>query len=310
MLRQKIRYLKLKVPASTANLGAGYDCLGLALKLFNYFEFRILPKGKTKLFIQGIEGTREIPLSRRNLVYRAMRRIAHLTGVQIPPMEIKIQINIPLAKGLGSSATAIVAGMYAANLLSGERQLSAQQLLGEIVRLEGHPDNVTAAFYGGLTAVMRINKEFIYRRYKPYNKLKAVLVIPDYILPTVTACKVLPEKVPLADAVHNMSRIPFIIDCLCRGELDNLHQIMDDRLHQPYRKPLIKYYDQIVDAGLQAGAKAVVLSGAGPALVAFCIDNAEKIATAMSNVLTRKNIHNSTIILSPDNYGTRIVDVD
>lgn len=309
MLKQPIRKIKLRVPASTANLGAGYDSLGLALKLFNYFEFQILQKGRTKLIIQGTTGFHELPLTRKNLVYRAMARIVRLTGVHLPPMEIKILLNIPLAKGLGSSATAIVAGMYAANLLSGERKLSQERLLREIVQLEGHPDNVTAAFFGGLTAVMRINQDFIYRRFRPYNKLKAVLVIPDYNIPTIEARKVLPEKIPHADAVSNLSRIPFIIDALCSGELDNLQQIMDDRLHQPYRKPLIKYYDQIVKAGLKTGAKAAVLSGAGPALVAFCINDAEKIATAMSDVLTRRNLRNSTVILSPDTHGTRILEM-
>lgn len=307
MLRQPHRYIKLRVPASTANLGAGYDCLGLALKLYNYFEFRILEKGRTKLFIQGIEGYRELPMTRSNLVYKAISRIAHLTKVQLPPMEISIYLNVPLAKGLGSSATAIVAGMVAANLLSGENKLSNEQLLREIVKLEGHPDNVTAAFFGGLTAVMKKNKGFLYKRYRPYSKLKAVLVIPEYSLPTVDARRLLPEQVPHADAVWNLSRIPFIIDRLCSGELGDLQEIMDDRLHQPYRKSLVKYYDLIVRRGLQAGAKAVVLSGAGPALVAFCLSDAEKIATAMSDVLTRRNIRNSTLILSPDTYGTRIL---
>ncbi len=307
MLRQPHRYLKLRVPASTANLGAGYDCLALALKLYNYFEFRILEKGRTKLFIQGPEKYRELPMTRKNLVYQSLARIARRTGVTLPPMEISILLNVPLARGLGSSATAIVAGMLAANILSGEKQIPEEQLLREIVKMEGHPDNVTAAFYGGLTAVMKKNHDFLYKRYRPYSKLKAVLIIPEYGIRSSESRKYLPDTVSHKDAVSNLSRIPFIIDAICSGSLDNLQVIMDDRLHQPYRKQLIRYYDRIVRAGLKGGAGSVVLSGAGPSLVAFCRDNPEQIATLMSETLNRQRVHNRTMILSPDTQGTRIL---
>lgn len=307
MALQPKHFIRIRVPATTANIGAGFNCLGLAFKLYNYFEFTILKKGPTRFFIQGLQGFGELTLSRRNLVYRSLEHIARKTGVKIPPMEIKILINIPMAKGLGSSATAIVAGMMAANALSGKKKLSEEELLREIARMEGHPDNVTAAYFGGLTAVVQLDDDFVYKRYRPFSRLKAVLVIPDYILPTSEAQRVLPAMVPHKDAVSNLSRIPFIIDRLCSGDLEDLHQVCSDCLHHQYRKPLIKHYDAIVKQALKAGAKAVVLSGAGPSMAAFCIDEPEKIATAMSDILTRNNIHNSTIILSPDTQGSRIM---
>ena len=310
MALQPKHYIKIRVPATTANIGAGFNCLGLAFNLYNYFEFSILKKGPTRFFVQGIQGFGELPLTRKNLVYRSLEHIARKTGVKIPPMEIKILINIPMAKGLGSSATAIVAGMTAANALSGKKKLSDEELLREIAHMEGHPDNVTAAYFGGLTAVAQLDNDFVYKYYRPFSRLKAVLVIPDYILPTSEAQRVLPDKIPHKDAVSNLSRIPFIIDRLCSGELDDLHQVCIDHLHHQYRKHLIKHYDAIVKQGLKAGAKTVVLSGAGPSIVAFCVKEPEKIATAMSEVLTKNNIHNSTIILSPDTQGARILTMN
>ncbi len=304
---QKQQYLKIRIPASTTNLGAGYDCLGMALKLHNYFEVRTLDSGKSHFYLQGIEGYHEMAPNKKNLVYKALNRVTRKTGVTLPPLEIKIHINIPIGRGLGSSATAIIGGMVTANILSGSKKLTEDVLLREIVKMEGHPDNIIASYCGGLTAVMLAGKQIIYKRYRPNSKIKTVILVPEYDLPTLKAREILPEKVDHKDAVKNLTRVPFIIDRLCSGDLSNLAEIMDDRLHEPYRKKFIKHFDKIRRGALDAGANAVLISGAGPSIAAFCIDDTEKIATAMSSVLTNKNIHNSTLILSPDSQGTRIL---
>ncbi len=300
--------IRIKVPASTTNLGPGYDCLGLALKLYNYIEFERLPRGKTQLIWQGEQNDAMRPHVEK-LVLRAAREIFDLCGVSAPGLRITLKLNIPIARGLGSSATAIIAGMVAANELCGSR-ISREKLLVQSAKFEGHPDNVTACFLGGLTASTFSGDGLAIRKYRLRSALKVVVVVPSYGLETRKARAVIPKHVKHRDAVFNLSRVPLVIDRLVTGELSDLQRLMQDRLHQPYRKPLIKGYDQIVRAGLNAGAGAVVLSGAGPSMVAFCTSNVEQVATSMGEILSTLNISNYVLILSPDNRGTVVEHFD
>jgi homoserine kinase len=294
--------IRIKVPASTTNLGPGYDCLGLALKLYNYFEFERLPRGKTQIIWQG-EQSNGMRAQVEKLVLRAAQKAFDLCGVRLPRLRITLKLNIPIARGLGSSATAIIASMVAANELCGNR-IPVELLLVEIAKFEGHPDNVTACFLGGLTASVFSRDGLAVKKYRPSGWLKVVVVVPSYRLETRKAREVIPKNVTHRDAVLNLSRVPLVIDRLVTGNLSDLRVLMDDRLHQPYRKPLIKGYDRIVKAGLDAGASAVVLSGAGPSMVAFCTCNVEQVATDMGKILNALNISNYVLILSPDNQGT------
>lgn len=297
--------IRIKVPASSTNLGPGYDCLGLALKLYNYVEFERLPRGKTEVIWQGEEKSVVRPQF-ENLIVRTAIKIFDLYGIKPPGLRITLKLNIPIARGLGSSATAIIAGMVGANVLCGNR-IPRDDLLIQMAKLEGHPDNVTACFLGGLTASTFTGDGLAIRKYRLSSALKMVVVVPSYGLETRKAREVIPRHVSHRDAVFNLSRIPLVIDRLVTGKLSDLQRLMQDRLHQPYRKPLIKGYDRIVRAGLKAGAGAVVLSGAGPSMVAFCTNNVEQVATAMGEVLSTLNISNYVLILSPDNRGT-VVD--
>ncbi len=300
--------IRIKVPASTTNLGPGYDCLGLALKLYNYIEFERLQRGKTQLIWQG-EQKHVVRSHTENLVLRAAREIFDLCGVRPPGLRVTLRLNIPVARGLGSSATAIIAGMVAANELCGNR-IPREKLLVQIAKFEGHPDNVTACFLGGLTASTFSGDGLAIRKYRLRSALKVVVVVPSYGLETKKARAVIPKHVKHRDAVFNLSRVPLVIDRLVTGELSDLQCLMQDRLHQPYRKPLIKGYDRIVRAGLNAGASAVVLSGAGPSMVAFCTSNVEQVATSMGEILSALNISHYVLILSPDNRGTVVERFD
>lgn len=298
--------IKVTVPASTANLGPGFDCLGLALSMENVFTFDMRDSGSGwHLNLRG-EGADKLPRHERNLVVQAARHVFSLQGFK-PKGEIRLEadIQIPLYSGLGSSASAVVAGMAAANALMGE-PLPREALFEQMVQSEGHPDNVAPAFLGGLTVAFYSEgsdgmlPELLWRQYQAHPDLRVVVLYPHYEVQTSKARAILPDMVDRRGAAQNMARLPFLINALVHGEFDLLHFLMDDHLHQPYRKGLIQHFDDIVEAGEDAGAKAVVLSGSGPSMAAFCNhrDGVEaQVASAMRAVVVERGIQATTYIL-------------
>jgi homoserine kinase len=259
----------IRVPATTANLGPGFDCLGLALDLWN--EVRVdLIGADLAIRIEG-ESADHLPTDSSNLIYSSMLEYACSVGQELPAgLSLSCKNRIPMGSGLGSSSAAIVAGILAARALLGlpadpDRELECAALI------EGHPDNVAPCLLGGLTAVSKTADGFNVRRYNPTD-LNLAIVLPDFDFPTTIARAALPKNIPMSDAIHNLSRIPGLIDALTSGHLANLHDLMDDRLHQPYRLPLIPGAERAMDAAYTAGADGVALSGAGPALLIICAD--------------------------------------
>lgn len=263
------RSVRIRVPATTANLGPGFDCLGLALKLYNRVTVRTDGEAGLAIHVSGSAHTPQIARDGHNLVYRAFRRVFESAGVPLPNLVMDLEVNTPLARGLGSSASAIVGGMTAANALL-PVPLPEQQLIREMVRMEGHPDNIMACYAGGLVASLLADDRVIYEKHLPAPNIRCVLVVPGYELATSRARQAIPRRIPLADAVFNMARVPHVITRLCSGRLENLAILMDDRLHQPYRQPLVKGFDVITSEAERAGAAAVCLSGAGPTMLAIC----------------------------------------
>ncbi|GAB4323429.1 MAG: homoserine kinase [Candidatus Sumerlaeia bacterium] len=310
--------LRVSVPASTANLGPGFDCLGLALDLVNTFTFEMREGGSGwRLNLNG-EGADKLPRNERNLVVQAALHVFSLQGFK-PRGEIRLDadVRIPLASGLGSSASAVVAGMAAANTLMGD-PLPREALFEQMVHSEGHPDNVAPAFLGGLTVAFYSEgsdgmlPELLWRQYQPHPELRVVILYPHYEVPTAKARAILPDLVDRRGAAQNMARLPFLIDALVDGHFDRLHFLMDDHLHQPYRKSLISHFDDIVEAGESAGAKAVALSGSGPSMAAFCDRREgleEQVAAAMHAVVADRGIEATTFILAPHD-GTKIEVLD
>lgn len=310
--------IKVTVPASTANLGPGFDCLGLALGLENTFTFEMRDSGLGwRLDLRG-ENADKLPRNERNLVVQAARHIFSLQGFK-PKGEIILtaDIKIPLASGLGSSASAVVAGMAAANALMGD-PLPREALFEQMVQSEGHPDNVAPAFLGGLTVAFfsegsdGMLPELLWRQHQPHADLRVVILYPHYEVPTAKARAILPDLVDRRGAAQNMARLPFLIDALVGGQFEILDFLMDDHLHQPYRKGLIQHFDDIVEAGEEAGARAVALSGSGPSMAAFCNrrDGVEStVASAMRAVIVERGIPASTYILEPHG-GTYIEMMD
>jgi len=279
----------IRVPATTANLGPGFDCLGLALDLWNEVRVDLIGSSLT-IQIEG-EGADCLPINSNNLIYQSMKSYAQWMKCELPQgMSLTCVNNIPMGSGLGSSSAAIVAGILTARELLGiQRDLDLE--LEIAASIEGHPDNVAPCLVGGLVAVHKTASGYDVHKYRP-APLNLAIVLPDYVFPTEKARAALPLSISMVNAIHNLSRIPGLIDALTSGDLTNMRDLMDDRLHQPYRLPLIPGAEQAIEAAYTAGAAGVALSGAGPSLLAIAPDTIElcKIAETITSVFHKARL--------------------
>jgi homoserine kinase len=298
--------ISVRVPATSANLGPGFDCLGLTLDLWNDTTVSLAGSG-IRTEVTG-EGAGVIPDGDQNLIVQAMQLFDKEIGRALPAgILISCHNRIPLGSGMGSSASAVLAGLMAANVLAGNPLLPAELLkLG--VEMEGHPDNIAAALFGGLTISGRkANGATLSQRIEPAACLRAAVAVPQLDLPTRAARAVLPKEIPFCDAVFNLGRTAMVVEAMRNGNLDILDEAMQDRLHQPYRLGLIPGAESALRAARQAGAKAAALSGAGPGIIAFCEKGEEDIAAAMVAAFTRAGVPARSFPLGLSARGAYIV---
>lgn len=299
--------VKVRVPATTANLGPGFDCLGMALDIYNYVTLERIAGGGVEILAEGSATDSSIPLDDSNLVFRAVKRAFEYAGEVAEGLRLTLETHAPLARGLGSSASAITGGIVAANELLG-RPMSPAEVALEVTAMEGHPDNVIPCLVGGLTASIALQDRVIYEKISPAANVRCVVFIPDYELETAHSRAVMPQQVSMQDAVFNSARIPFVLARLADGHLDDLSVFMDDRLHQPYRIPLIKGFESVASAARQAGAAAVCISGAGPTILAVCEDSvAVAVKEAGARALLEHDVKADSRIVTPDVEGCIIV---
>ena len=273
------------VPATTANIGPGFDCLGAALTLHNRFRLSRLdpPQDGLKITVSGPEAERVI-LNQENLVYQAFARFYNYLNQTPPPVHIKIELGVPLARGLGSSSTAIVGGLMGANLLAGS-PLAPSALMDLAIALEGHPDNVVPAFQGGCClAASEADADWVICDVPWHEAVIPIVAIPNFELSTAEARKVLPQSYSRADAIFNTSHLGLLLRGLATAREDWLKMALSDRIHQPYRQTLIPGYEAVAAAALQAGAYGVVISGAGPTLLALAD---QKSASAIADTMVK-----------------------
>jgi homoserine kinase len=259
------------VPATTANLGPGFDCLGAALDLNNRFAMRRIEGGgeRFELIIEGTEGS-HLRGGPENLVYRAAQRVWKAAGLEPVALEARVRLAVPPARGLGSSATAIVAGLMGANALVGE-PLSKEKLLELAIDIEGHPDNVVPSLLGGLCMTAKAaSQRWRVVRCEWTPSVKAVVAIPSIRLSTSEARRAMPKAIPVGDAVVNLGALTLLLQGLRTGNGDLISDGMHDRLHEPYRWRLITGGDQVKQAAMDAGAWGCAISGAGPSVLALC----------------------------------------
>ena len=302
-----MRTVTVSTPASTANLGAGFDCLALALDLRNVVELTDLGEGSgLELTAEG-EGAGRVPLDSRNLIYRAAAGVFERVG-RGPAGRLRVRAlnRIPLGSGMGSSAATVVGGLLAANALV-DGGLSRETLLEMATALEGHPDNAAAALAGGLTLVSAPHGGGPVRvRSLAVPPMQVVIVLPEVRLSTAEARAALPAQVPLADAVFNIGHALFTVQALTTGDAELLGWALDDRLHQPYRQKLIPGFAEVAQAARDAGAGAVALSGAGPSLVAFAATGHEAIAAAMQAAFAAAGPASRSFVLAVDPQGAHV----
>lgn len=284
-----------RIPATTANLGPGFDCLGLALNLYNTVELSLATV--TEVTVTG-EGAGRLPQTPANLVLRAATALAQRAGVQVPGWRLVQHNEIPLARGLGSSSAAIVGGLVACDVLL-ELETPPHELLELATELEGHPDNVAPALFGGLTVCARDGDKTHCLRLPEPEGLHVAVGIPDYELSTAAARRALPETYSRADAVYNLTHACLTLAALCRGRYDLLGEAMQDRLHQPYRLPLAPGAAAAIAGAQAAGASGAVLSGSGPAVAAFCEGRCEAVAAAMEQAWAREGLPSRVLWLRP-----------
>lgn len=269
----------LRVPATSANCGPGFDVLGLAVNLYNEACYEITPQRGFQLEVKG-EGADYLKPFGRNLAFSSFFRVWNqVTGGERIGLKIKMLNRIPMSRGLGSSSSAIVAGVHAANVLSGNT-LSEDELLGIATELEGHPDNVAPALYGGFTISYMDAGKAHSLRCLPAKPLKFIAVVPDRRLATSLARQAIPATVPHHDAVFNSSRSSLLVGALLTGRYEYLSHALEDKLHQPYRAHLIPGLYEAWEAARAAGAYNGIISGAGSTIMAYADPEADHVAIA------------------------------
>ena len=303
----EIRSVKVRVPGTSANCGPGFDCLGVACTIYNELELTLLEEERLDIEITG-DGAENIPVDERNIVWRSIQKLLERAGKaqEYKGAIIRMDNGVPLSRGLGSSATAIVGGLKAANECLGN-PFTNRDLLQMATEIEGHPDNVAPAIFGGFTiSIVRNGKPECFSL-MPKLPLKLVVTVPDFFLPTKAARAVLPAEVPMKDAVFNIGRAAMLTAALCKGNKSFLRSVFDDALHQPYRAKLIPGMYDVFKAARAAGALGASMSGAGPCLIAFTVENADAVGMAMRDAFAKNNVKSQYHVFDIDGTGATVI---
>ncbi len=294
--------IRVQVPATTANLGPGFDCLGMALDIWNHVEVEVSSAPQVR--VEG-KGASDLPSGPDNLVYRSILRLLEHVGVDPVPLSVACTNNIPLKRGLGSSAAAIVGGLAAGNrlapVLSGGRvqPLSSDEVLQLAVSIEGHPDNVAPALMGGMVLVVQSAEGPLSSAVRVPEDLRAVLFIPEVTIATEDARSVLPGAIGWEDAVFNMGRTALLVNAMNTGRLEELATATEDRLHQPYRRQLFPAMKVIFEGAMKGGALGVFLSGSGPTVLALTHGREVTVAYEMAEAARQASVPGEVKVTRP-----------
>lgn len=292
--------IRVRVPASSANMGAGFDTLGVALSLYSRLEVEETDGG---LDIVTINRGGYTPRDKTNLIYRAMDAVFREVGARPKGLRICQRSEIPMTRGLGSSSGCVIGGMLAANVLSG-RKLSYSDILELAAKLEGHADNAAPALYGGMCVSMYDGGGVVTRSIKIAPKIKFAVMIPDFFVATKKSRSVLPDTVSRRDAVFNIQHTAMFIQAMSAGDMELLRLSAQDRLHQSYRKGCIDGFDEIVKKTYEYGARATYLSGSGPTVVSVIDGDYSGFTKGMSRFFAENSHKWICRVLDADNVGS------
>ena len=299
----------VRIPASTSNLGPGFDCFGLALKLYLTVQATAVPDAPQPCTVvtTGAPENDALPRNSVNLIYRAMSFGARREEVVLPPVHLSVQNEIPLASGLGSSAAAIVAGIKLGGLIAGH-EIPDQSIQNYATEFEGHPDNVAVALRGGFSASCISNDgTVVSTKFAWPAQIRVVVVCPHSQLPTHVARAALPRMVSRQDAVHNLQRTALFTAAIAQQRYELLWEAMRDRLHQPQRESLVPGLKEALALPRMPGLLGIALSGAGPSILALVDDNDEAIGKTIASCFEVHRIESTIRTLEVDNEGCRVI---
>ncbi len=315
--------VKVRVPATSANMGPGFDCLGCCVDMWT--DVTVQRADKFEIVASG-DGADSMPKDKTNYIVTGLEAAFKAANKTVPPLKYTIESNIPFARGLGSSSAAIVAGIIAGLVLAGHELpcWGSEALLQIAATIEGHPDNVAPVIYGGIQLGIHNGDRWVTERIPTPQGMQLVLFIPDFIGKTSTARAALGPTVTRAEAAFNAGRAAFLVNALCQGNLDNLKSGVEDKLHQPQRGAAIyTYLYPMISAAEAAGANACYLSGAGPTVCAITSgasgdiftqraqERADvEVARAMMRVANERGVGGKCVVTSISNVGAHVVKVE
>jgi homoserine kinase len=295
----------IKVPATSANVGPGFDCLGIALGLYNELEYELKGNpGDIEIDLEG-EGKNLLSKGKDNLVYYSFKKVFEKKGKEAPGIKIK-QINrIPLSRGLGSSSAAIVSGIVLASQLL-EKPLSEKEMLNIATEIEGHPDNVAPALLGGFVVSFKENDDIISKKIKVPEEVSCTVIVPDFHLSTKDSRGVLPEKVTMGHAVFKISRAALLVSSLITEDYDLMRYAFADKLHQNYRAPLIPGLIEVIDEAEKMDILGTTLSGAGPSIIIYHKNDSQFDLDGLGRILENKGVFFEIYKLKPLQNGVLV----
>jgi homoserine kinase len=302
------RRFSIRIPASTSNLGAGFDALSLALDRYLRVLLDVpstaIPEGR-EFIADGVDAAK-IPAGSDNLMLRVARRVAERRNRELPPFTVRIRNEIPLARGMGSSAAAIIAGITCYELAAGDR-IPDREIFGYAMEFEPHPDNLAAALLGGLVAAATADDgEVLVAKVPAPEGVQAIVVIPDFELSTEKARAVLPQTYSRKDAVYNIQRSALMVASLATANRPLIREAMGDRIHQPYRARLIPGFEEVLKLNAP-GLLGIALSGAGPTVFALAVpEHAEDAGRAIADIFRKHGVQAAPYLVNIDNEGRLI----
>lgn len=262
--------IEVRIPATTANLGCGFDVLGMALDL--YYTVHVRPIKENKYIIRNRgEGEHYLPEDDRNLFFKTVKKVSKMKNFPEQGLEVEAFNQIPVCRGLGSSAACIAAAIVTVNELNG-RVLSIQDMIHFATQIEGHPDNVIPAMIGGLTVAMKNNQEILYQKFPFFDNIHLVACIPEYTLSTEEMRKILPSEYSREDVIYNLSRIAYLMGSICRQDREGFFAALDDAIHQPFRGQKIPGFFEIREYLHEKGKGEAVISGSGSTILLMLRD--------------------------------------
>lgn len=296
--------IKVRVPATSANMGPGFDSLGIGLTLYNEFGFKEIESG---LKFSGIP---EEFCNEENIIYKAMKHCFDKAGYKIKGLEIsELKQDVPISRGLGSSSTCIVGGLVGANEILGGK-FSEDELLDMAVEIEGHPDNVAPALLGGMVVAITEENKTFYDKINIKGGLKFIAVVPNFRLSTEKARSVLPKEITLKDGVYNVSRAALLVASFTSGKHELIKYACKDAFHQNYRSQLIPGFEKVYNNSYELGALGCYLSGAGPTIMVVIDEKDERFCNKLKQTLKQENLRWDILELSLDSEGATIIKGD